>query len=37
MGKGKGKPGHEKKKEGSKKQSAKEKAEARISKKKLRL
>ena len=37
MGKGKGKPGREKKTEGSKKLSAKEKAEARIAKKKARL
>jgi hypothetical protein len=37
MGKGKGKPGREKKTEGSKKMTPKEKAEARIAKKKARL
>lgn len=37
MGKGKGKPGREKKKEGNAKLTPKEKAEARIAKKKARL
>jgi len=37
MGKGKGKPGREKKKEGGKKMTPKEKAEARIARKKARL
>jgi len=37
MGKGKGKPGREKKKEGGKKKTPKEKAEERIARKKLHL
>ena len=37
MGKGKGKPGREKKKEGGKKITPKEKAEARIARKKAHL
>jgi hypothetical protein len=37
MGKGKGKPGREKKTQGGKKISPKEKAEARIAKRKARL